>query len=84
MTTLTVWSREGCTLCDELVEELAPWAAARSLILEIRDVDDDAAMLRRYGHRIPVLMLDGERVCHGHLDLPQLERLLARRPLPPA
>ncbi len=79
MTSLTVWSREGCTLCDEFVEELAPWATARGLSVEIRDVDDDPVALRRYGHRVPVLVLDGEPVCHGRLDLPELARLLTAR-----
>jgi hypothetical protein len=80
VTLLTVWSREGCTLCDELLEELAPWAAERQLALEVRDVDDDAVMRRRYGIRVPVVTLDGAPVCHGRLDLPELERLLAGRP----
>jgi thioredoxin reductase (NADPH) len=80
VTNLTVWSREGCTLCTEMIDELAPWAAGRGLAVDVRDVDEDALMLRRYGHRVPVLTLDGEPVCHGHLDLPELERLLAGRP----
>jgi thioredoxin reductase (NADPH) len=80
VTRLTVWSREGCTLCDELLEELAPWAAARGLGVEVRDVDGDATMQRRYGLRVPVVTLDGATVCHGRLDLAELERLLAGRP----
>jgi predicted thioredoxin/glutaredoxin len=80
VTALTVWSREGCTLCDELLEELAPWAAARGLAFEVRDVDADTVMQRRYGLKVPVLTLDGSPVCHGRLDLPELERLLRGRP----
>jgi hypothetical protein len=75
-----VWSREGCGLCDELVEELAPWAAARGWALEVRDVDDDPEARRRFGLKIPVLVLDGTVVCHGRLDLPELERLVRGRP----
>lgn len=80
MTQLVVWSREGCGLCDELLEELVPWAAARGLEVLVRDVDEDEAMRRRYGLKIPVVTLDGTRVCYGRLDLPELERLLAGRP----
>jgi len=75
-----VWSREGCGLCDELVEELATWAAARGWALEVRDVDDDPEARRRFGLKIPVLVLDGTVVCHGRLDLPELERLVRGRP----
>ncbi len=80
MTALTVWSREGCALCDEFLDELAPWAAARGLAVEVRDVDADPDTRRRYGLKVPVLTLDGSPVCHGHLDLPELERLLRGRP----
>lgn len=76
MSGLVVWSRDGCPLCDELIADLAPFAADRGLAVAVRDVDDDPQMARRYGHRVPVLTLDGEPVCHGHLDLPELERLL--------
>jgi hypothetical protein len=79
VTQITVWSREGCGLCDELLDELLPWAASRGYEVRVLDVDEDATMQRRYGHRVPVVTLDGDPVCHGHLDLPELERLLARR-----
>ena len=80
MTTLTVWWREGCALCDELLEELSPWAAARGLAVEVRDVDEDATAKRRYGLRVPVVVVDGATACFGRLDLDELERLLAGRP----
>jgi hypothetical protein len=72
---LTVYSREGCGLCDELLAELAPWAAAQGAAIEIRDVDADPAMRRRYGHRVPVLLVDGEPACHGRLDWDAVRRL---------
>jgi hypothetical protein len=73
---LSVYSRADCGLCEELLAELRPWAQCRRLEVEVRDVDADPQARRRYGHRIPVLLLDGEPVCHGHLDLVELERLL--------
>lgn len=75
MSRLAVYSREGCGLCEELLEELVPWARARGATVEVRDVDADPLARRRFGHRVPVLMLDGEPVAHGTLDLPALERL---------
>ena len=76
MSRLSVYSRADCALCEELLEALRPWARQRALAIEVRDVDADPLARRRYGHRIPVLLLDGEPVCHGHLDLGELERLL--------
>ena len=76
MSRLSLYSRADCALCEELLAELETWARRRSLEIEVRDVDADPVARRRYGHRIPVLLLDGEPVGHGHLDIPELERLV--------
>jgi hypothetical protein len=46
-------------------------------------VDADAAARSRYGHKIPVLLLAGELVCHGHLNAEEVHKALAshRRPV---
>ena len=31
MSRLTLYTRDGCHLCEELLAELAPWAAARGV-----------------------------------------------------
>ena len=80
MDELTFYGRDGCTLCDEMLAELAPWAAARGLKVRVRDVDDDPLTQRRYGLKVPVVEVDGLCVCAGHLDVPELERLF--RPVP--
>jgi hypothetical protein len=76
----TVYSRPGCGLCEELINELAATLgtdqAARVLVI---DVDSDVESKRKYGHRVPVLLADGEFVCAyrlerdrvlGHLERP--------------
>ena len=75
MSRLTLYSREGCALCEELLAELAPWAAARGATIEVRDVDDDPLTRRRWGLKIPVLLVDGETAACGRLDWDALERL---------
>jgi len=77
--TLTLYTRHGCALCDEFLAELEPWGAQRNLPVVVRDVDDDETTRRRYGLKVPVLELDGIAVCHGHLDLAELERLIRPR-----
>jgi hypothetical protein len=46
-------------------------------------VDADPAIRIRYGHKIPVLLLGGELVCHGRLDEEELLKALTyhRRPV---
>ncbi len=72
-----LYSRPGCTLCEELLLQLAALPAARGLPVEVRDVDADPAARVRYGHKIPVLLYAGERVCQGHLDVAEVEKALA-------
>jgi hypothetical protein len=78
-----VYSRENCPLCDELLGELGAWLAARApgagpVTLDVLDVDGDPVAQRRHGLKVPVLLLDGVIVCHGHFDVGALTRLLSR------
>jgi hypothetical protein len=78
--TLTLLSREGCGLCDEFLQALQALGASVSLPpLEVRDVDSDPLLARRHGLDIPVLLLDGVKVCQHHLDAAELLRLLRPR-----
>jgi Glutaredoxin-like domain (DUF836) len=78
-----LYSRTGCGLCEEMLSELAAMPDVAALGLDILDVDADLAARERYGHKIPVLLLAGELVCHGRLDLEELHKALAyhRRPV---
>ncbi|MGD0503508.1 MAG: glutaredoxin family protein [Steroidobacteraceae bacterium] len=78
-----LYSRPGCGLCDEMLAELNQMPAARDYPIEVRDVNADPAMRVRYGHKIPVLLLGGELVCHGRLDEEELLKALTyhRRPV---
>jgi hypothetical protein len=58
----TVYSRPGCHLCEEFVEELIPLCRGR-VRLVVADVDRDASLRAAYGQRIPVLCADGREIC---------------------
>lgn len=76
MTQWTVLSRPECSLCEqllgELAEELTPAEAARVRVL---DIDQDPALARKYGHRIPVLLADDEFVCDYRLDRARVRQI---------
>ena len=77
---LTLVTREECGLCEEFQAELSAAAATRRLPeVELVDVDSDPELRRRHGLDVPVLLLDGERVCAHRLDLAELDRLLRPR-----
>jgi hypothetical protein len=79
-TQLVLLSRPGCGLCEEMREQLALLGERVALPpLEVLDVDSDAGLARRYGLKIPVLLLDGVVVCFARLDAPELLRHLRPR-----
>jgi hypothetical protein len=74
---LTLLTREGCGLCDDMLQSLSGLRAELQLPpLTLQDVDEDPELQRRYGLRVPVLLLDGERVAEATLDVQELKRLL--------
>jgi Glutaredoxin-like domain (DUF836) len=79
----SLYSRPGCGLCEEMLAELAELPAAQGIAVDVIDVDGDSAAKRRYGHKIPVLLLEEELVCHGRLDPEEVHKALAyhRRPV---
>ena len=75
---LTLLTREGCGLCEELLAELDTLRARQPAVpgVELVDVDSDPALHRRWGMKVPVLLLDGAMVCSVRLNTPELLRLL--------
>ena len=74
---LTLLSRTECELCERLLAELTALRARVPLPpLQLLDVDADPDLVRRWGLKVPVLLLDGVRVCGPELDAPELLRLL--------
>lgn len=76
MATLRVYSRQGCHLCEQLIEALLPLVRGK-IDVEICDVDSREDWRRRYDTRVPVLEHDGELVCQYHLDREALAKILS-------
>ncbi|MGI9331238.1 MAG: glutaredoxin family protein [Gammaproteobacteria bacterium] len=67
--TLTVYSRRGCHLCEDLLGELEPLLRQRAH-LAVVDVDTDESLRERYGVLVPVVCADEQELCRYHLDRP--------------
>lgn len=78
-----LYSRPGCTLCEEMLSELSRLPCAQGVPVDIVDVDLDPKTRARYGHKIPVLLYAGELLCHGRLDPEEVDKTLGlnRRPV---
>ena len=77
---LTLLTRAECGLCDDMRHALQALRVRHALPpLRLLDVDSDAQLQRRYGLKIPVLLLDQTSVCSGRLDQAELLRALRDR-----
>ncbi len=75
---LTLYTRAGCHLCEEMKAALAPLIAGFALRLREVDVDQSEDLRALYGYDVPVLFLGPRKVAKHRLDAGQLRRQLER------
>jgi glutaredoxin len=66
--TLTLYSRPGCHLCEEMKAIIEKVAASEPIDLREVDVSGDPDLERRYGLEIPVLEIDGQKIAKYRID----------------
>jgi glutaredoxin len=76
MTTVVLYGREGCCLCDDAREVLLRVRARIAFLLEERDIDEDDSLRRAYLERIPVVTIDGVEAFELFVDEAEFERRL--------
>ena len=79
MITLTLYSRPGCHLCDEMKAVVKNVARTIPLSLEEIDISTDPALEAQYGLEIPVLLVEGKKAAKYRIGEEELRRLLAGR-----
>lgn len=75
---LTLYSRPGCHLCDEMKDVVAPIAAELGFALEVIDISSSAELLAAHGNDIPVLLVNDRKAFKHRLSARELRRRLAR------
>ncbi len=75
MPALQVYSRQGCHLCDLLVEELLPLVRG-TLVVEVHDIDSRADWQTKYDVRVPVVEFEDRLISEYPLDRGAVSRLL--------
>jgi len=76
---VTLYTRAGCPLCDEMKAELSRARPVHAFELVEVDIAADPALLERHGRSIPVLEIEGRAAFKGHLTAAEFERKPARR-----
>jgi glutaredoxin len=74
---LTIYSRPGCHLCDEMKEVVRRVSVSVPLALDEIDISGDAELERLYGVDIPVLMVGGKKLAKYRIEESELLRVLA-------
>jgi hypothetical protein len=79
MSEVTIYSRPGCHLCDEM--KTLVLAVGRSVPFSLVEVDisTDAALEAQYGLEIPVLLVDGWKIAKYRTTEEQFRRALNSR-----
>ena len=77
MTTVTIYTKPGCHLCEEAEEVIEAVRARQAFDVERRNILDDPADYHRYKHEIPVILLNGREIARHHLDEGRLVEALA-------
>ncbi len=79
MTTITLYGRPDCHLCDDArraIQQVLARIRSGAVRLEEVDIESDEALFARYLERIPVVALDGEELFEYFVDEAALERRL--------
>jgi hypothetical protein len=74
-TNLAQWrvlSRTDCSLCEAMLVELCELFGEQAQAIQVQDIEGDAELERKYGQRLPVLLIDDEFVCAYRLDRERL------------
>ena len=79
---LTIYSKPGCHLCDEmksLVHRVVAQYSNDAILLEEIDISTDPDLLNRYGLEIPVLFIDGKKTAKYRVSEEELMRMVEAR-----
>jgi glutaredoxin len=59
MTTITIYSRQGCHLCKEAHSSLESMREELNFEIKVIDIDQDAELIKLYSDQVPVIHIDG-------------------------
>jgi thiol-disulfide isomerase/thioredoxin len=81
MIVLTIYSRSGCHLCDEMkaIVQRVARSAPRPITIQEIDISTDPDLEARYGVEIPVLLVDGRKIAKYRVTEEELTRILRDR-----
>lgn len=78
---LSLYTRNGCHLCEDMERDLPGFATELDFTTEIIPIDNNAGLEQLYGSRVPVLAIGDEVICEYFLDKASLAQAITRETL---
>jgi glutaredoxin len=79
MSTVTLYTRHGCHLCDDARAVLEAARRREPFTLEVIDVDADPALRALYNFEVPVIAINGQKAFKYRVTEAELLKKLAAR-----
>ena len=76
--TVTVYSRTGCHLCEDAIKALTEYEIPWNYQIEQILIDNDRELEAEYGQLIPVIKVDGKYFSHFRVDLEEFKVFLEK------
>ena len=76
MTTVTVYSRLGCHLCDDAHNVLESMREELNFEIDVINIDEDAELVKLYSDQVPVIHIDGEHHDFFRVDVERFKSCL--------
>lgn len=77
MTELTLFSREGCHLCEDMLFALQNLSDQHRFSVKVVDIDEGRILREELNAAIPLLLLNGKVVSQYHLNYDVLQKALS-------
>ncbi|MCK4865243.1 MAG: glutaredoxin family protein [Gammaproteobacteria bacterium] len=74
---LTLYSREGCHLCEDMQNLLPAYLDEAGLSFDIVYIDNNSNLEQQYGTLVPVLKAGEKEICHYFLDVKALQQYIS-------
>jgi glutaredoxin len=81
LTTITLYSRTRCPLCDKARTSLIELQEEWDFQLKEMDIETSDELTERFGLMIPVVYMDGEEVSFGFVDKFDISKRLQEKSL---
>lgn len=74
---LTIYSRIGCHLCEDMQTLLQTYLSGTGFSFSVVYIDDDDLLQQQFGTLVPVLKNGEKEICHYFLDVKALQQYMS-------